>query len=899
MKLNKQYTQFSEMIAHETAVSPHKPITMIIFLAITLLVTIFWFMYTQPASAAVDCANNTWQVGDEADLNGAITCFNDKATAGNYSIIFTQNISLTASTTAMSNNTANATLLLEGADFTVDGQGIGNVRPFEIATNTGVVMQNITIIGGNALQQYSDGGGIYNRGTLVVKNSSIRNNYANNYGGGGGIYSNGTLIIMNSTVSDNFGSYGGGIHNRGTLTITNSIFSNNSANTGGALQHSSPTNTVTTISNSTISNNTASYGGGISNSDRLIITNSTINSNSATWGGGIDNWGNLTLKNSTLSNNNASYGGGIMTSSFGITNINHSTINDNSATNGGGIYNGGTIYINNSIIANSNGNDCDHYLGTIHNQGHNIVEDGSCIFPTGGDPNLGSLQDNGGDTFTHALLAGSPAIDAGDTTSLTDQRGISRPQGNADDIGAFEVYDCTAQPWLADSSGELSAAITCYNAQTAANSYTVSVTQNITLTKSNLAIDNTTAGVELLLEGNGYTVDGRGIEGIRPFQIATDTAVTILNISIIGGHVDKGGGIDNNGLLTIDNSTIRDNTANDFGGGIASAGILTVSNSSISGNSAYNGGGIINEGTLNISNSTVSDNLANYGGGIYNSYGTLTTSNSTISGNFANDIGGGIRNASGTITVSNSTISNNSTNNIGGGIASEGILAVSNSTISGNSAINGGGIINYDASVATINNSIVANSINGGDCINTTGTITDGGYNLIEDDTNSCGLTNGNNNIIGEDPLLGSLQNNGGDLLTHALLAGSPAIDAGNSAETTDQRGTSRPQGNADDIGAFEVIFFTLSVTKEGTGSGMVTSTPAALDCGAVCTVEFAKTSTITLTATADTGHVFIGWSGEGCSDTAVCIVTMDEAKTVTTTFNFVGYTIFLPFVRK
>ena len=937
------------MIVHETAVSPHKPLTIIFFLAITLLVTIFWFMHTQPASAAVDCVNNTWQVGDEADLNGAITCFNNKTTAGNYSIIFTQNISLTASTTAMSNNTVNTTLLLEGAGFTVDGQNISEVQPFNIAVDTAVTIQNISIIGSNS---QTHGGGIYNGGILVITNSIISHNTTIYFGSGifnagfltidnsvindnltgsgggggiynafnstltmtnsivsgnstsnvgGGIYNDGILTVSHSSISDNLADYGGGIYNVSLLTINNSTINNNSANNlGGGIY---TVNTLT-INNSTINNNFADYdGGGIYSGGTSTINNSTINNNSTNSnGGGIRNGQTMLIINSTISNNSGLYSGGIYNINGTLT-FTNSTINGNSATfsstYGGGIRNYSTFNISNSIIANSSGMDCVNESGTIYNQGHNIVEDGSCGFSVGGDPNLGPLQDNGGDTFTHALLAGSPAIDAGDTASLTDQRGISRPQGNADDIGAFEVYDCTAQPWLADSYGELSAAIGCYNAQTVTNSYTISVTQNISLTTSTPAIDNTTTGVELLLEGNGFTVDGQEVEGIRPFQIATDTVVTILNISIIGGHVDKGGGIDNNGLLTIDNSTIRDNTANNFGGGIASAGILTVSNSSISGNSAYNGGGIINEGTLNISNSTASDNSANYGGGIYNSYGTLTISNSTVSGNFANDIGGGIRNASGTITVSNSTISNNSTNNIGGGIASEGILAVSNSTISGNSAFNGGGIINYDASIATINNSIVANSISGGDCINTTGTINDGGYNLIEDNTNSCGLMNGNNNIIGEDPLLGSLQNNGGNLLTHALLAGSPAIDAGNSAETTDQRGTSRPQGSADDIGAFEVIFFTLSVTKEGTGSGMVTSIPAALDCGVVCTAEFATTSTITLTATADPGHVFVGWLGDGCSDTAVCVVTMDEAKTVTATFIFVGYTIFLPVVRK
>ena len=66
----------------------------------------------------------------------------------------------------------------------------------------------------------------------------------------------------------------------------------------------------------------------------------------------------------------------------------------------------------------------------------------------GVDPLLGPLADNGGLTRTHALLAGSPALDAGDDAAApaTDQRGIARPQGAASDIGSFELQVATAIP---------------------------------------------------------------------------------------------------------------------------------------------------------------------------------------------------------------------------------------------------------------------------------------------------------------------------------------------------------------------------------------------------------------------------------------------------------------------
>lgn len=104
----------------------------------------------------------------------------------------------------------------------------------------------------------------------------------------------------------------------------------------------------------------------------------------------------------------------------------------------------GSVTVINTIIANSgNGVDC---LGLrVNEEDHNLIEDNSCGFSGGSDPKLGPLQDNGGPTYTHALLAGSPALNRGASTLATDQRGTPRPQGSAADIGAFELtYDNSA-----------------------------------------------------------------------------------------------------------------------------------------------------------------------------------------------------------------------------------------------------------------------------------------------------------------------------------------------------------------------------------------------------------------------------------------------------------------------
>jgi len=242
---------------------------------------------------------------------------------------------------------------------------------------------------------------------------------------------------------------------------------------------------------------------------------------------------------------------------------------------------------------------------------------------------------------------------------------------------------------------------------------------------------------------------------------------------------------------------------------------VALSNVTVRNGRAAAGGGINNSGTLSINNSTVSGNVSFFGGGggIQNS-GTLTISNSTLSGNTAHIFGGGIRNQ-GNLTISNSTLAQNSASplqghgGIGGGILNAGTLTISNSSLSGNSGILAGGIGN-DSGTATLQNSIVANSTSGGNC---SGTMTSNGYNLSSDGTCNFKSTGDLNNT---DPKLGPLQDNGGPTQTMALLPGSPAIDAGNAGGCTngrghllktDQRGMPRPdredKGGCD-MGAYE-----------------------------------------------------------------------------------------------
>ncbi len=606
------------------------------------------------------------------------------------------------------------------------------------------------------------------------------------YGSGGAIYSRAeNLTITGSTISGNSATFGGGILTTSSdLTVADSTISDNSAVNGSGI-NSNGDNISLTVTNSAVSDNVARGDeGGISSSgnfNNVSVSGSTISGNSALGSGaGISVRGyrsTLTVNDSTISGNSAGgSGGGIFSDcqagTRGNVTVTDSTISDNSADNGGGgIFNSGHLTVSGSTIS---GNSADSG-GGIYSGGRigaNVtVTDSTISDNLGGRAGGGIASRDGQITVTNSTVSGNSA-----TGFFDNGRG---------------------------------GGIWCYSG-------------DLTVTVSTIS-------------GNSARGNGGGIYSRDGDLTVTDSTISDNSSDYsTAGYGSHGGGIFNRfGPVTVIGSTIVGNSSvQSDGGGIGSPdGRLTITNSTISGNSAVgSGGGIANRyGTLTVAGSTISYNSATDGGGIWGN--RLTVTDSTISGNSARDDGGGIFSRFGGVTMVGSTVSGNSARDgSGGGVfVFNSVSSIRHSTVPANTAYSsaGGGAFIAGGKLALDHTILARNSASlGPDLTGLIGTVFDVTFSLIGNNAQSGlaatppGTPNANGNRIGTagspiDPLLGPLADNGGPTLTHALLAGSPAIDAGdpsavvgmNGVPEFDQRGNPfiRVVGAAIDVGAFEL----------------------------------------------------------------------------------------------
>jgi CSLREA domain-containing protein len=324
-----------------------------------------------------------------------------------------------------------------------------------------------------------------------------------------------------------------------------------------------------------------------------------------------------------------------------------------------------------------------------------------------------------------------------------------------------------------------------------------------------------------IIRGNGFEYGEAG--GIWNGSGIT----TITGSAVIANSGESVAGIDNvSGIVSVIDSAIMHNSSMSGGArgccAIKNRGSFTISGSTVSENHSRGESTISNSGTMTITESDISRNSGS-GSGIFNG-GTLTVTGSAITenANVAADSGGdggGVINV-GLTTLVNTTVSGNTTDLDGGGIwnGSTGSMALTNVTVSGNRADHdgdfepgsGGGLLNSAGGSITMRGTIVAGNADGtGENPDCAGILASEGHNLVQHVSAGCTIGGDvTGNITSKDAMLGPLANNSGQVRTHSLAPGSPAIDAGGPGcppPNADARGVVRPQGKGCDIGAFEL----------------------------------------------------------------------------------------------
>ncbi len=740
-----------------------------------------------------------------ATISNSTIAFNQANDGGG---IYNDDGSVTVSISALSANSA-----------TTNGGGA-------FVTSAGVLNVSNSSFSGNMAG--FDGGGISSDGTVTLDNVRVIDNSAGQ--NGAGIANTRSLTLQQVSVTQNdAGQDGGGLWNSGigNATISDtSVTENTSGRDGGGVHNSG--SAALTFTGSTISDGAAAEkGGGLYQSSlgSVSIVNATVSGNMATDGGGIYSTRGLSFSNSTLSTNTATNNGGGIDNNGGAVSFASATVYANTAgVTGGGIINEsvfGAFSLKNTIVARNliNGNppsaDVDVSGVQFNSIGNNLIGNrgsvtsfidgakGDVIGVAGNevDPLLGPLQDNGGPTLTHALLFGSPARDAGTNVGVlgTDQRGFARIfDGDGDglatvDIGAFEsgfvvnTFEDTVDVLPGDQASadrdgnsSLRAAVMEANALSGDDTILL-IPGTYTLTIAGRDEDGSTSG-DLDISDN-LTIIGAGTDQTfinaaeldRVFHVLPGARLNLKNLTIRGGNALEGGGLLNQGFVTLENVVVRDNTA-DFGAGLlndlvttglaasitSTTTTLTVTNGSVfpaqgvfdirigaeeirvtavSANTysvtrgvngttavAHTAGETVTlVQSMELIDTLVTDNAARIeGGGLFNR-NELTLTRTVFSGNSANSKGGGLFNESSVAAATNivdSTFDANVATVSGGGIynnsaqgANPGRITITGSTLSHNIAgVRGGAIYNND--IVTLLNSTVstnsANSIGGG-----------------------------------------------------------------------------------------------------------------------------------------------------------------------------------------
>ena len=597
-------------------------------------------------------------VGAGGNLNLNIRTFTDLQNAIGLvtgTLTLNQNVALTTKEATDFTNgiTINKDITIDGKGHTIDAKNLGRI--FSIGEGFTVTLTNATLINGKA----TEGGAIYNDGSLTLSDVKLSDNAADSYGGA--VFNNGELVVSDSVFDSNDivnrGSasvdYGGAaIYNwyDGVLTVSGSNFTNNIKNykNGDNL-----VGAITTIGNATVSgsnfvNNSGRWGGAISTAGYLLAG---------------DDVNTLTVSGSTFKENGGLYGAGIFVAGSDFT-VSDCVFDKNSAFGKGNMTpnnnNGAAIVVTDTgkditgIITGSNfTNNKAQYGGAIYICEGNIAISDSLFVNNSADVEGGAID------IDSAINNPVVTVENSKFVNNTPQAIHNSKELH---LGIETFTDLQNAIDLVDGILTLDSDIAMTDDEAAGFVNGVAINKNIRI------------------DGKGHTIDARDLG--RIFSIGEGFTVTLTNATLINGKATEGGAIYNDGSLTLSDVKLSDNAADSYGGAVFNNGELVVSDSVFDSNDIvnrgsasvdYGGAAIYNwyDGVLTVSGSNFTNNIKNYKNGD-NLVGAITTiGNATVSGsNFVNNSGrwGGaisatgaeLRKNSSTLTVSNTIFKDNS-----------------------------------------------------------------------------------------------------------------------------------------------------------------------------------------------------------------------------------------------
>jgi hypothetical protein len=680
-----------------------------------------------------------------------------------------------------------------------DGDG-GCLHSSDSVRAYGVEVSNCTAYANGEVA----GGAIAVADHLKMVQSVVRESSAYSAGGyskGGGIRTH-SLYLFESTIADNTATsadgqgVGGGIFLDADLEISYSTLSGNEADASGALAMFSDHNRNARVAESTISGNRAKkHVGGLFFDSKVTIDDSTIAFNCA-------------------AETSSGY-----TTGIGLHTRFHAPT------------------LRNTIVANSHfctTNTTDQpYDFSVHQPDTGVDGDHDLIMLSAvpvpsdtlrADPSLGPLADHGGPTATHAPSADSAVIDVGTAIGWSDQRGLgsARVIGVAADIGAYELrHGITRTVANCEDSGAGSLRDVIAGSRSG-DTIDLGTLSCGTITLTTGEIDVLQDSLSLIGPGaSALTIDGG--QQSRVFYHYGSGTFDLENVTIAHGFLQpilntaNGGCIASKSNVTMKGVTLDSCVAappgrSDASGGALFANAATLDSSivrnSLCGSpdaSGGQGGGVDTNGPLTLIRAQIVNNqsIGDYGG--FYAGGVTSITDSTITSNSASGtFGAGL--ARSLFTLTNSTVTHNqSTEYAVGGI----LVDVFNSTINGNTTSDtrpGYGAGLFAESVIVLQSTLLFGNTSNGipDDVGGESVTLAGSHNLI-----GASAWTMPTDTIRTDPMLGPLQDNGGGIMTEALIDGSPAIDHGNNVTglAFDERGSGfdRDVGPAPDIGAFEV----------------------------------------------------------------------------------------------